>query len=90
MNRIVAVVNIGPTIFAKLDLERDRLSASRTQAPDILSDQPFVRRDRVASPVDGDAFPEVEMDRMVPTRAAIDIGPVLARLGWAASLRHAQ
>src|SRR5262249_1680294 len=71
------MVDKGSAIFAELDLERDRPPAGRTQSPDVLSDQPFGRRDRIASTVDGDAFLEVEMDRMVPAAAAVDISPVL-------------
>src|SRR5262245_63108635 len=71
------MVDIGSAVFAELDLERDRPAAGRAQPPDILSDQPFGRRDRISCPVDGDAFLEVEVDRMVPASTAVDIGPVL-------------
>src|SRR5215470_12829303 len=54
VHRIVAVVDIGSTVFAELNLELDRPSARGTQSPDVLSDQPFGRRDGIAPAVDGD------------------------------------
>ena len=77
MDRVVAMVDIGPAELAELHLERDRPVASGAQSPDVLSDQSFGCRDGGASSVDRNAFFEVEMDRMVPAAASVDIGPVL-------------
>src|SRR5262245_3757166 len=71
------MVDVGPAVLAELDLERDLPLAEVAQSPDVLSDEAFVRRDRVGTAIDGDALLEVEMDRMVPTAAAVDVGPVL-------------
>src|SRR5262245_64202292 len=81
------MVVVGSAIFAELDLERDL--ARSTQPPDVLSDQPLGRRDRVVAPVHGGPLLEVEMDRMIPTSAAVDIGPVFDLAGFRNQWRDA-
>src|SRR5262245_51737659 len=78
------MVDVGSAIFPELDLEGHRPVACSAKSPHVLSDQLFARGNRVAPvlPAEhGYAFFEVEVDRMVPTSAAIDIGPVLD-LAW--------
>ena len=72
MHRIVAVVDIGPAVFAELDLERD-LSA-RTQPPHVLADKALRCRNGVVAAIDRNAFLEVQMDRVIPSAAAVDVG----------------
>src|SRR5262245_40459600 len=79
MHRVVTVGDVGSAIFPELHLERDL--AAGAQAPDILSDQVFGRRERKTSPVQGDALLEMEVDRVVPTTAAVDQGPPLDLAG---------
>src|SRR5262245_4371954 len=78
---VVAVIDVGAAILAELDLELHL--AAGTQAPDVLAYELFRCRDGGAPPVHGDAFLEVQVDRVIPATAAIDIGPMLdiARLG---------
>src|SRR5215471_12630546 len=75
MHGVVAMVDVGPAIFAELDLECDL--ARGAQPPDILSDQQFGRRNGTVSATHSDAFLEVQMDRVIPASAFIDVGPVL-------------
>ena len=83
MHGVVAVVDVGATVLAKLHLERDLGLVCRTQPPHVLPDQALRCRNGGAAPVDGDAFLEVQMDGVVPAVATIDERPVfdLAGLG---------
>src|SRR5262249_58265136 len=62
-------------VFAELNLKLD--GPRGTQSPDVLSNEQFGRGDRAVPPVHCDAFFEVEVDRMIPASAAVDVGPVL-------------
>src|SRR5215470_319757 len=75
MHRIVAVVDIRPAVFAELNLERDL--SGRTQPPHVLADEELRCRNVVVAAIDRNAFLEVQMNRVIPTAAAVDIGPVL-------------
>src|SRR5260370_31722561 len=66
----------GPAVLAELDLERN--SPIGTQPPHVFSDQQLGRRYRTSPPIDGHAFLEVDMDRIVPASTAALQGPVLA------------
>src|SRR5215471_14851791 len=72
---VVAVVDVGPAVFAELDLERDL--SGRTQPPHILADEALRCRNGVVAAIDRNAFLEVQMDRVIPSAAAVDKGPVL-------------
>jgi hypothetical protein len=75
VHRVVAMVDVGSAIFPELDLE---LHLTRgAQPPDVLSLDQFRRGDGIAPAVHGDAFLEMEMDRVIPTSAFVDVGPVL-------------
>src|SRR5215470_11301900 len=56
VHRVVAVVDIGPAVFAELDLERDL--SGRTQPPHVLADKTLRCRDGVAAAIDRNAFIE--------------------------------
>src|SRR5215831_11710395 len=75
MHRVVAVVDIGPAVFAELDLELDL--SGRTQPPHVLADEELRCRNGVVAAIDRNAFLEVQVDWVIPTAAAVDIGPVL-------------
>src|SRR5215471_2454344 len=75
VHRVVAVVDIGPAVFAELDLERDL--SGRTQPPYVLTDEELRCRNGVVAAIDRNAFLEVQMDRVIPSAAAVDKGPVL-------------
>src|SRR5215471_10233057 len=62
--RIMAMVDVGPAVFSELHLERN--APAWTQPPHVFSDQPLGRRDGIFPSIDGHAFLEVKMDRMVP------------------------
>src|SRR5215470_17497741 len=71
---VVAVVDIGPAIFAELDLERDL--SGRTQPPHVLADEALRCRNGVVAAIDRNAFLEVQVDRVIPSAATVDVGPV--------------
>src|SRR5262249_43178323 len=72
---VVAMVDIGTAVFTELNLELD--GPGGAQSPDVLSNEPFGRGDRAVPPIHGDTLFEVEVDRMIPASAAVDVGPVL-------------
>src|SRR5215813_13489747 len=75
VHRVVAVVDIGPAVFAELDLERDL--SGRTQPPHVLADEALCCRNGVVAAIDRNAFLEVQVDRVIPSAATVNIGPVL-------------
>src|SRR5215471_3485337 len=77
MHIVVTMADIGAAIFAELDLERDLPVTGGAKSPDVLSHQPFGRRDRVVAAIERDAFFEVQVNGMVPASAAIDQSPLL-------------
>ncbi len=75
MHGVVAMLDIGTTIFAELHLELDLPTG--TQPPNVLARQLFGCRDRGVSAIHRDPFLEMEVDRMIPAAAAVGIGPML-------------
>src|SRR5262245_22152333 len=69
------MVDVGAAVLAELDLELHLPGGP--QAPDVLAHQVLGGGKRPAAAVHGDAFLEVEVDRVIPAAAAIDVGPVL-------------
>src|SRR5215470_14288184 len=75
MHRVMAVVDIGPAVFAELDLER--YLSGRTQPPHVLADVQLRGPDGLIAAIERDALFEVQMNRVIPAAASVDIGPVL-------------
>ena len=84
---VVAVVDVGAAVLAKLHLELH--APSRPQAPDVLAHEVLGGRKGGTTAVHGDAFLEVEVDRVIPAAAAVNVGPVLDLAGLRVDHRHA-
>src|SRR5262249_54303386 len=59
----------------ELNLERDL--SGRAQPPHVLADEVLRCWNVVVAAIDRNPFLEVQMNRVIPTAAAVDIGPVL-------------
>src|SRR6266545_3997133 len=75
MDRVVAVVHIGPAKLAEADLEHD-IPCAVTDVPDILSLEVLHCGRGLSVPNQRDRFLEVEVDRVAPALSALD-GPLL-------------
>src|SRR5580692_2841177 len=74
MDGVVAVVDVGTTVFTELDLELN--ATARPESPDVLALEVLGVGERSATAIHGNTFFEVKVDRMIPAAAAIDVGPV--------------
>ena len=60
MDGVVAVVDVGATIFTKLDLELN--ATTRPESPDVLALQVLGVGERSATTIHGDTFFEVKVE----------------------------